>query len=129
MTTAIARSPLGEQVYLQILQRIQQGSVPPGSKLRDSAIAADLGVSRTPVREALLRLAREGLLAAEAGRGFASPLSTGPSCGRSDRSSRPWSPSPSSCPPSPPPRDSIGWPTSYGVGADPGRRRRVHSAR
>jgi DNA-binding GntR family transcriptional regulator len=75
MSIAIARTPLGEQVYLQILQRIQLGSIPPGSKIRDLAIAADLGVSRTPVREALLRLSREGLLSADAGRGFRlSPL-------------------------------------------------------
>lgn len=66
----ITRTPLGDQVYLQILQRIQQGSVPSGSRLRDAAIAAELGVSRTPVREALLRLSREGLLSAAAGRGF-----------------------------------------------------------
>jgi DNA-binding GntR family transcriptional regulator len=70
MQPSISRSPLGDQVYLQILQRIQQGSVPAGSKLRDAAIAAELGVSRTPVREALLRLSREGLLSADSGRGF-----------------------------------------------------------
>ena len=70
MPQLIARTPLGEQVYLQILHRIQQGSVSAGSKLRDASIAAELGVSRTPVREALLRLSREGLLSADAGRGF-----------------------------------------------------------
>lgn len=70
MPDIINKTPLGEQVYLQILQRIQLGTVPAGSKLRDAAIAAELGVSRTPVREALLRLSREGLLSAEAGRGF-----------------------------------------------------------
>jgi DNA-binding GntR family transcriptional regulator len=70
MPTIIARSPLGEQVYLQVLQRIQRGDIPGGSRVRDAAIAAELGVSRTPVREALLRLSREGLLSAEVGRGF-----------------------------------------------------------
>ena len=70
MPTVIARSPLGEQVYLQVLQRIQGGDIPGGSRVRDAAIAAELGVSRTPVREALLRLSREGLLSAEMGRGF-----------------------------------------------------------
>lgn len=73
MSNAIARSPLGDQVYLDVLQRIQRGGVTPGSRIRDSAIAAELGVSRTPVREALQRLAREGLLTADAGRGFRLP--------------------------------------------------------
>lgn len=70
MSATIARSPLGEQVYLQVLQRIQQGDLPVGARVRDAAIAAEMGVSRTPVREALLRLSREGLLSAETGRGF-----------------------------------------------------------
>lgn len=70
MSSKIQRSPLGEQVYLQILQRIQQGNLEPGARLRDAAIAAELGVSRTPVREALLRLAKEGVLSADVGRGF-----------------------------------------------------------
>jgi DNA-binding GntR family transcriptional regulator len=70
MAAEIARSPLGEQVYLEILQRIQRGTIAVGSRLRDSTIATDLGVSRTPVREALIRLARDGLLTATPGRGF-----------------------------------------------------------
>ena len=50
----------------------------PGSKLRDAALATELGVSRTPVREAMLRLAREGLLSADAGKGFRlAPLDRG----------------------------------------------------
>ena len=70
MRSSIARTPLGDQVYLEILHRIQRGGIPASSKLRDTAIAAELGISRTPVREALLRLAREGVLLAQTGRGF-----------------------------------------------------------
>ena len=66
----ITRAPLGTQVYGEIAQLIQRGALVPGSRIRDAAIAASLGVSRTPVREALLRLASEGVLDADAGRGF-----------------------------------------------------------
>jgi len=70
MAITILRSPLGEQAYLQLLQRIERGELPTDTKLRDAVIAAELGVSRTPVREAMVRLAREGVLSAEPGRGF-----------------------------------------------------------
>ena len=70
MRSPIVRNSLGDQVYLQILQRIECGELATGSKLRDTTIASELGVSRTPVREALVRLTREGVLSAEPGRGF-----------------------------------------------------------
>lgn len=66
----ITRAPLRDQVYLDILQRIQRGSIAPGTRIRDAELAGELGVSRTPVREALIRLAREGALDADVGRGF-----------------------------------------------------------
>ena len=66
----ISRAPLRDQVYLDLLQRLQRGAIAPGSRIRDTDIARQLGVSRTPVREALIRLAREGALHAEVGRGF-----------------------------------------------------------
>ena len=66
----ISRAPLGPQVYREISQLVHQGDLPPGSRVRDVALAGQLGVSRTPVREALLRLALEGVLDADTGRGF-----------------------------------------------------------
>ncbi len=66
----IARVPLRDEVYRQVLDRIHRGSLPAGVRLRDSELAAQLGVSRTPVREALLRLARDGVLENSMGRGF-----------------------------------------------------------
>ncbi len=69
----IHRAPLRDEVYRQILESIHHGTPPAGSRVRDSDLAARLGVSRTPVREALLRLSREGVLEADMGRGFRVP--------------------------------------------------------
>jgi len=66
----ITRTPLRDQVYGEILERIYRSELPAGTRVRDTALAGQLGVSRTPVREALLRLAREGVLDADMGRGF-----------------------------------------------------------
>jgi DNA-binding GntR family transcriptional regulator len=67
---SITRVPLREQVHTAVVERILRGDLPPGARLRDTVLAAELGVSRTPVREALVRLEREGFLAADVGRGF-----------------------------------------------------------
>lgn len=66
----ISRVPLRDEVYHRILSQIQRGDLPAGSRVRDVALAGQLGVSRTPVREALLRLVREGVLDSTLGRGF-----------------------------------------------------------
>jgi DNA-binding GntR family transcriptional regulator len=63
---------LGEQVYLTLRANLRNGKFPPGSPLQEVQLAAQLGVSRTPVREALTRLASEGLIASD-GRSFAVP--------------------------------------------------------
>lgn len=51
-----------ETPYDILLTRILMGDYPPGSNLLEPRIAEELGVSRTPVREALLRLCGEGLV-------------------------------------------------------------------
>ncbi|HYJ80122.1 MAG TPA: GntR family transcriptional regulator [Longimicrobiaceae bacterium] len=66
----ITRVPLREQVHHAIVGRILREDLAPGSRLSDSVLAGQLGVSRTPVREALLRLEREGFLDVDIGRGF-----------------------------------------------------------
>lgn len=69
----IQRAPLRDEAYRRILGGIHRGDYVPGTRLRDSALASTLGVSRTPVREALIRLAREGVLESDVGRGFRIP--------------------------------------------------------
>ncbi len=53
---------LGDEVYGAIGEAILDGRLAPGQHLRDHEIARWLGVSRTPVREALQRLERTGLV-------------------------------------------------------------------
>jgi DNA-binding GntR family transcriptional regulator len=49
-------------VYAALLEEITTWSAPPGAALREEDLAARLGVSRTPVREALARLRADGLV-------------------------------------------------------------------
>ena len=56
---------LGDEVYRALGEAILGGTLAPGERLRDQEIAEWLGVSRTPVREALQRLERIGLVEVE----------------------------------------------------------------
>lgn len=56
-------------VYRNVRQRIISGEYPGGAHLSTESLAASLGVSRTPVREALRRLQVEGLVKQHANRG------------------------------------------------------------
>lgn len=62
------RSLLRDDVYESIRDAIVNGTFKPGERLRDPELEAWLGVSRTPIREALLRLERAGLIIAQPGR-------------------------------------------------------------
>ena len=62
---ALSEAPHGsrpEQVYGRLRDLIVQGSLAPGSRIVETEIATRLGVSRTPVREALQRLQQEGFV-------------------------------------------------------------------
>jgi DNA-binding GntR family transcriptional regulator len=61
----IKAQKLSEQVYQHLLRMILAGDLAPGSPLREPDLAARLGVSRTPIREALGRLAEYGVVEAE----------------------------------------------------------------
>jgi DNA-binding GntR family transcriptional regulator len=59
-----------DEIALQLEQAIVSGELAPGSVLRQEQLSARFEVSRTPVREALRRLAALGLVSFEANRGF-----------------------------------------------------------
>lgn len=54
--------PLREGVYQVLRTAIVEGDLTPGQHLAEQQLAEELGVSRTPVREALRRLALEGFV-------------------------------------------------------------------
>lgn len=53
---------LGEQAFRQLRDAIIRGALPAGSKISERGLAARFGISAQPVREALRRLEREGLV-------------------------------------------------------------------
>jgi DNA-binding GntR family transcriptional regulator len=59
-----------EEIYQTLWERIIDGVYAPGFRMSQSALAAELQVSRTPLREALHRLEGDGLLVSEANRGM-----------------------------------------------------------
>lgn len=70
--TETAPNATSTQAASRILrERILEGAIPPGSTLRQDALALQLGISRTPLRTALAELARDGLVTYEANRGYA----------------------------------------------------------
>ena len=62
------RTFIRDDVYVSLRDWIVSGELEPGEKLKDKELAAQLGVSRTPVREALRKLEDEGLVETAANR-------------------------------------------------------------
>ncbi len=69
------RSNLAEQVYTRLKAELHDFQLVPGDRFSEAELGARLGVSRTPVREALFRLRNEGYLDVEPKLGwFVKPL-------------------------------------------------------
>ncbi len=62
--------PLSAKAYQAIFSGIQGGRLKPGSLIREAELTLSLGMSRTPLREALQRLQADGLIVLEAQRGI-----------------------------------------------------------
>jgi len=76
MSELLVRTMSG-QITARIREKILTGAYPPGSPLLQDVIAAEFGVSKIPVREALVQLRAEGLVDVFAHRGFqVRPLSS-----------------------------------------------------
>ena len=67
---SISRPVLHEQVAQRLRQMLVEGLIPPGGKLNERTLCEELSISRTPLREALVRLlpAQEAALRSNAAR-------------------------------------------------------------
>ncbi len=69
--------PLREMVYEELKMQILTGGIIPGTRMMEVELAEEMGVSRTPIREAIRKLEKEGLVTIEPRRGaYASMIST-----------------------------------------------------
>ena len=68
--------PLREIVYEELKRQILVGEIAPGTRMMEVELAEEMGVSRTPIREAIRKLEKEGLVNIEPRRGaYASEIS------------------------------------------------------
>jgi len=70
MSETLARANLNDRVYEELRTRVLTRQEPAGAKLSLHVLAAELGVSRSPVHHALTRLVSEGLLTVKPRRGY-----------------------------------------------------------
>ncbi len=66
----MADLPSGERAYNMLIRAIERGELQGGARLREAELAARVGLSRTPVREALARLEQQGLVMNDGSRGM-----------------------------------------------------------
>ena len=64
------RTRLADEVYAQVLDAVHRGAIAPDQRIVQERLAEELKISRTPVREALLRLEQDGILVAAGTGGF-----------------------------------------------------------
>jgi DNA-binding GntR family transcriptional regulator len=70
LATDLQRAPpLADQIYQRLRFQLRSGAFAPGERMVESSLAQELAVSRSPVREALSRLAADGLMETR-GNGF-----------------------------------------------------------
>lgn len=67
-TDHVARISLSDEAYVRVEAAIMDGTLEPGERLRDADLVEWLGISRTPIRHALDRLAEQGLVEMERNR-------------------------------------------------------------
>lgn len=77
MTSVIPRPQLGDEAASYVRDQITSGTLAPGAHVRPEVIAAELGISSTPAREALQALRAEGFLELAPRRGFTVARITG----------------------------------------------------
>ncbi|UUX96962.1 GntR family transcriptional regulator [Aquabacterium sp. J223] len=70
LVTGGSRASLAEQVYAALKRELHDFRLIPGDRFSEAEVGQRLGVSRTPVREALFRLRNEGLLEVESKSGW-----------------------------------------------------------
>jgi DNA-binding GntR family transcriptional regulator len=78
MNNAIVKksATLREQVFDLVLNELKNGQIAPGTRITEQGLAKQLVVSRTPIREALGQLARQGVLEVRPGGGYLVPSPT-----------------------------------------------------
>lgn len=67
---AIQRQSLREQIETEIMNRVGAGEFDMGASINEVSLSTELGVSRTPLREALTSLSQQGVITRISGKGF-----------------------------------------------------------